>query len=224
MKSRLPLAFTLISLIGSGVVAGALDANAQQPPQGAPPPRPGVEKQAPHMMFSPADRAAFFDAHLAGLHAGLKLTPDQEKLWPPVEAALRAGAKSAAERHQKFQSEPHPMDAIAWLRRISEEKTGQGETLRAIADAAAPLYATLSEEQKHRLPVLLHGVKRHLFGMRHHGMMGQGMMGQGMRGEGMMGEGMRGPHDGAESSGVAPHEDSPFEEEDDGHHSGWDER
>ena len=32
-----------------------------------------------------ADIAAFGDARIAALHAGLKLTADQEKLWPPVE-------------------------------------------------------------------------------------------------------------------------------------------
>ena len=36
-----------------------------------------------------ADRAAMLDAGLAGLRAGLKLTPDQDKLWPPFEAAIR---------------------------------------------------------------------------------------------------------------------------------------
>jgi len=30
----------------------------------------------------------FADAKIAAVHAGLKLTPDQEKLWPPVEAAV----------------------------------------------------------------------------------------------------------------------------------------
>jgi zinc resistance-associated protein len=203
MKSRFRLAFTLISMIGSGVVVAALNANAQQPPQGAPPSPPGLEKHAPHMMFSPADRAAFFDAHLAALRVGLKLTPEQEKLWPSVEAALRAGAKNAMERHQKIQGGPHDADAIAWLRQISAEKTAEGETLKAIADAAAPLYATLSEEQKHRLPALVHGIKRHFAG--HFG---------------MMPEGMRGPHEGGEPGGIGSHEDGPYDE-DEGHHRGW---
>src|SRR5260370_17834025 len=38
------------------------------------------------------DRAALFDAHLAALHVALKLTPDQEKLWPPPADALRPTA------------------------------------------------------------------------------------------------------------------------------------
>src|ERR1700720_2165370 len=46
-----------------------------------------------HERLSPEDRAAFADARIAAVKAGLKLTPDQEKLWPPVEAAVRDLAK-----------------------------------------------------------------------------------------------------------------------------------
>src|SRR3979411_1383893 len=51
-----------------------------------------------HMRMSAEDRAAFADARIAAVHAGLKLTPDQEKLWPPVEAAGRDFAKLRIDR------------------------------------------------------------------------------------------------------------------------------
>src|SRR5437868_14998613 len=51
-----------------------------------------------HMRMSPEDRAAFADARIAAVKAGLKLTPDQEKLWPPVEAAVRDFAKLRIDR------------------------------------------------------------------------------------------------------------------------------
>src|SRR5207237_480874 len=51
-----------------------------------------------HMRMSPEDRAAFVDARIAAVHAGLKLTADQEKLWPPVEAAVRDFAKLRVDR------------------------------------------------------------------------------------------------------------------------------
>ena len=35
--------------------------------------------------MNPEDRAAYTDARIAAVHAGLKLTADQEKLWPPVD-------------------------------------------------------------------------------------------------------------------------------------------
>ena len=40
-----------------------------------------------------ADHEAFLDAKLAGLKAGLRLTSDQDKLWPPFETAVRDAAK-----------------------------------------------------------------------------------------------------------------------------------
>src|ERR1700737_4949950 len=51
-----------------------------------------------HMRLSPEDRAAFTDARIAAVKAGLKLTPDQEKLWPPLESAVRDFAKLRIER------------------------------------------------------------------------------------------------------------------------------
>src|SRR3954466_5650303 len=51
-----------------------------------------------HMRTSAEDRAAFADARIAPVHAGLKLTPDEEKLWPPVEAAVKEFAKLRIER------------------------------------------------------------------------------------------------------------------------------
>ena len=47
---------------------------------------------------SAEDVAAFTDARIAGLKAGLKLTAEQEKNWPAVEAAIRDLAKQRADR------------------------------------------------------------------------------------------------------------------------------
>ena len=41
-----------------------------------------------HSRMNPEDRAAYADARIAAVHAGLKLNADQEKLWPPVETAV----------------------------------------------------------------------------------------------------------------------------------------
>src|SRR5882757_1593452 len=51
-----------------------------------------------HVRMNPEDRAAFTDARIAAVKAGLKLTPDQEKLWPPVETAVRDFAKLRIDR------------------------------------------------------------------------------------------------------------------------------
>src|ERR1700736_161934 len=60
--------------------------------------RPWFRDHMQHMRMNPEDRAAFIDARIAAVHAGLKLTADQEKLWPPVEAAVRDFAKLRIDR------------------------------------------------------------------------------------------------------------------------------
>src|SRR5262245_54466065 len=44
------------------------------------------------------DMSALADARIAAIKAGLRLTADQEKLWPPVEAAARDLAKLRIDR------------------------------------------------------------------------------------------------------------------------------
>ena len=53
------------------------------------------------MQRSAAADEALLDARLAGMKAGLKLTPDQEKLWGPFEAAVRDASKAHMEAMQK---------------------------------------------------------------------------------------------------------------------------
>jgi len=116
-----------------------------------------------HMRLSPEDRAAFVDARIAAVHAGLKLTPDQEKLWPPVETAVRdfaklridrANARMKAENDQTDQQKAE--DPVARLRERADNMATSAAALKKIADAADPLYKTLDDGQKRRLALLTH--------------------------------------------------------------------
>jgi hypothetical protein len=174
MKPGLPFALTMIALAGSGLALATFNGRAD--PANVP---ARMEEHA----FSPADRAAFLDAGIAALHAGLTLSPEQEKLWPAVETTLRTAANDAMARRQKFKDAPAPATFVDRLRRRGETAVARGQNLEAIADAAAPLYATLSEDQKHRLPVLMRGLRPHFF-QRHFAMMGDGRDHWGRRGGG----------------------------------------
>src|ERR1700683_4353447 len=50
---------------------------------------------------SAEDMAAFTDARIAALKAGLELTPDQAKNWPAFEQAVRDAAPMRAQRMQE---------------------------------------------------------------------------------------------------------------------------
>jgi hypothetical protein len=126
-----------------------------------------------HTRMNPEDRAAFTDARIAGIKAGLKLTPDQEKLWPPVEAAVRdfaklridrANARMNAQRDDTRDAQK-PDDPVARLRERADNMAASAAAMKRIADAADPLYKTLDDGQKRRLAVLTRG------GWRHHGSM-----------------------------------------------------
>ncbi|WP_332839818.1 Spy/CpxP family protein refolding chaperone [Methylobacterium sp. Leaf118] len=124
--------------------------------------------------LSPEDRDAFADARIAALRAGLKLTPEQETLWPPVEAAIRDLSKQrAAQREARRERGRMVDDAPGALRGMADAATARGEALRKLADAATPLFASLDRGQKRRamvlaLPLRPHGGP-HRHGPRHHG-------------------------------------------------------
>ena len=142
--------------------------------------------------MSMEDRAAFLDAKIASVKAGLQLTPEQEKLWPPVETAVRDFAKQRtalanaraserdarrAERDQKGTQDRAPgdkaaadqsVDPVARLRERADRMAETAAGLKKIADAADPLYKTLDDSQKRRLTVLTrlgghHGWRGHGF-------------------------------------------------------------
>jgi len=134
------------------------------------------------MRMNPEDRAAFLDARIAAVHAGLKLTADQDKLWPPVESAVRDFAKLRMDRANARMNPPDaskpdaakaPDDPVSRLRERADNMATSATALKKIADAADPLYKTLDEGQKRRLAVLTRmegrfggeGWRRH----RHHG-------------------------------------------------------
>jgi hypothetical protein len=195
-------------LLAAALIAFAAPAAAQQSPAQSSPPSgmpmgqmmggqgkmgQGMMGQGRGMMggggrgmmgrFSPEDMNAFIDAHIAAIHAGLKLSAEQETLWPPVEDAMRNLARLRASAMQGMRQSRGMMagDPVGFLRTMAD-RMGQGsEALRKLADAAAPLYASLDDAQKQRLHVLVRMGGR---GMMSGGMMGRGMMGRGMYGAG----------------------------------------
>ena len=116
-----------------------------------------------HMRMNPEDRPAFADARIAAVHAGLKLTADQEKLWPPVEAAVKDFAKLRIDRANARMnvakddaSQQKPDDPVARLRERADNMATTAAAMKKIADAADPLYKTLDDGQKRRLAILTH--------------------------------------------------------------------
>src|SRR4051794_21230648 len=151
-------AIAVLSIAGSGAVYAQYH-------------RPWMHEHMRHIRMNPEDRAAMADARIAAVHAGLKLNADQEKLWPPVEAAVRDFAKTRTDRanarmNANAQDQQKPDDPVARLRDRADSMAVTATALKKIADAADPLYKTLDDGQKRRLAILTH-MDRGFRGWRH---------------------------------------------------------
>jgi hypothetical protein len=119
--------------------------------------RPGFERWQPNV----EDMRAFADARLAALHAGLGLTPDQEKDWPAFEQASREMAKLRLDRvaavvATRRDRQPQSTDPADRMHRRATAMTEAGASLKKVADAIDPLYKSLSDGQRHRFAMLEH--------------------------------------------------------------------
>ena len=175
MLKPMVVATAVLAIAGSSIVCAQ-----QRSDEGAP-------RSEQHYQPSADDIKAFTDARIAALRAGLQLTPDQEKNWPPFEQALRDLVKLHQQRkHEREaggeqQPQTNPFDR---LQRRADALLKFGVGLKQLADAGTPLYQSLSDAQKHRFTLLAHILRPHW--------MGGGGMGEEHRGFGNGGR--DGPH------------------------------
>jgi LTXXQ motif family protein len=210
--NRTVMSAAALAIIGAGAFAFAQTQTPQAPAAGTPaaPATSGAPTTSPPaipgaagMRASAEDRAVLLDARIGAIKAALRLTPDQEKLWEPVEAFIRKAAalrdqriEEMRERMAQFREGMAPaFDPIARLRARADRVAMRATLMREFADAAAPLYASLSDDQKRRAFFLIrHGRGAMGMGMMHGPAMGRGGMGDGMGRDGMgrggMGDGM----------------------------------
>jgi hypothetical protein len=131
---------------------------------------PPKQETGAQWKLSDEDRAALVDARIAGLKAGLKLTPAQEKNWPAAETAIRERAKArAAECAQKRDEHEGRHDLIEGMQRHAKKMEAHAAQLTKFSEAIKPLYESLDDGQKHRLVVMLH-----VMGWHHHHHFGGG--------------------------------------------------
>ncbi|HTC99258.1 MAG TPA: Spy/CpxP family protein refolding chaperone [Bradyrhizobium sp.] len=130
-------------------------ANAQSSQTSSPNPAP--------QRLNANDQSTLTDMRVDLVKAALQLTPEQEKYWPAVESAIRAGAEDRKARIAKIQGTVgmradesrievmRNRDPIAFLQRRSQALAQRSADLDKLAEAWQPLYNTLSQEQRQRM-------------------------------------------------------------------------
>jgi hypothetical protein len=149
MRSVVQQEIVMIKTIAAGATAMMLIAGASAYAQE---PSPGPDF-GPRRQFGPEDRAAFLDARIAALHAGLRLTAEQEKLWPVFEQAYRDLAATRGNRPFGPRTEQSP-DPAQRAQRNADALAARSVALKRYADAVAPLFQSLDDNQKRRFGVL----------------------------------------------------------------------
>jgi len=121
-----------------------------------------------------ADIDTLTDARVNVVKHTLQLTPDQEKLWPPLEDAIRARAKDRRARIENVEKEATELrgrslfeilsdrDPSDFLNRRADALAQRAADLKKLASAWQPLYKSLSQDQKRRLAHLQLVVLREL--------------------------------------------------------------
>ncbi|MFG1422872.1 Spy/CpxP family protein refolding chaperone [Roseixanthobacter liquoris] len=141
---------TLVAaLMGALVMTGPAVQAQTAPSAGVPPEPPAVE------LYSTADAQAVLEARLLALKTVMTLSPEQQKLWPPVEAAIRAVAKLSAERRAERAKAPPPDNFVDILDRVADAEALRARDLKTVTAALKPLVASLTPEQLRRIPAFL---------------------------------------------------------------------
>jgi zinc resistance-associated protein len=173
-----PILAATVALMIAGPSLG-LAQSGPAAPDGA---GPAARAQGPRMRMTAEDIQALTDARIAGLKAGLRLTPEQEKNWPPVESAIRDLAKERTDRfnaHRARLEQPgQQRDAIEVLRERADAMGARAASLKKLADAAEPLYRSLDDGQKQRLALLARPALRPYGAGQFHGRRGFGPSGR----------------------------------------------
>ena len=139
---------------------GAASPNASADTRSRPDAAP-ANSEAARMASRDARQAAAMNAHMGAIKAGLRLTPDQEKLWPPLEQALRDGMTSRMAMRQKMRdARSGASNPIDTLRTMADSAALRADNMRKLADAGKPLYDSLDDSQKQRVSRFLRGGPR----------------------------------------------------------------
>ncbi len=103
----------------------------------------------------PEDISAVASAQIEAIKKGLLLTPDQEKLWGPVETALKTISFHRREAMHKKTEKAVSHDFTEHMQHTATFLTEKAQDFSLLASSLQPFSSTLDEGQKRRLCLLV---------------------------------------------------------------------
>lgn len=126
-------------------------------PQVSPAPQSAPQQAAPAQQRPSAqsqndadDARAVAEGRIAELRSRLALTPEQEKNWPAFEQAYREFAQLRGERWRDQAAAGRSDDPIENFQAWADFASRRVNTMKQLADATAPLYQSLDQNQQQR--------------------------------------------------------------------------
>ncbi|PSC06158.1 hypothetical protein SLNSH_04985 [Alsobacter soli] len=146
----------MLKLAFAGLTSLVIVASGPALAQGAAPgPLAQRISQGASELLNAADWKALTESRIDVIKTALQLTPEQAKLWPAVEDAIRSRAQM---RYLRLQALATPRterrDVIELMRDRADVLSQRSAALKKLADAWQPLFATLDGAQKARLKIL----------------------------------------------------------------------
>ena len=130
----------MIGTVAALFIVGAPMAHAQQAT-----PAPGGTPDSGRL--NQAEFKMLTDIRVGVIRAALQLTPEQEKLWPAVEEAIRARAETRYRRLAALgerMGQWRDVDPVQLYRQRADVLADRAAGLRKLADAWQPLYQSLT--------------------------------------------------------------------------------
>ena len=157
----------IIGVLGLAGVGGAILTEAPRAALAAEAPAGSAAAPSADAKAEPAKRHAryapgrYIEGRIAFLQAELKITPEQKPLWDKLAAVLRENAKSDAALFEQMRAERGKKpDAVTRMNARVKFSEARLANTKKLLEAFAPLYESLSDEQKQ--------VADELFGPRGH--------------------------------------------------------
>lgn len=146
----------MIGVVAALLIVGAPAAHAQQE-------TPGLSGTPEGERLSQGEFKMLTDIRVGVVRAALQLTPEQEKLWPPVEEAIRARAQARYGRLADLKdriSRWRDVDPAQLYLQRADLLADRAAGLKKLGDAWQPLFQSLTPDQKTRLRlVTVHAIE-----------------------------------------------------------------